>query len=581
MKRKLILALAAVTVCAYMAGCSKEDNSNKINNNTVVASESTTNVDATIQLGDSISVNGNGVVIENNIIKITSAGTFEVTGILKDGQIVVEAGDEEDVDIVLNGASITCSNSAPIYIKNAKNATIELVGGSENILTDGQNYVYDDATKEEPNATVFSKCDLKFKGTGSLVVNGNFNNGIVGKDDLEIKNGNIIVNAINDGIKGKDSIQVADGNITINCSGDAMQSDNDTDTTRGYITIESGTFNLTTTGAGDETVSTKGIKAVTNITINGGEFNIDSYDDAIHSNGAVTINGGTINLASEDDGIHADGTLDINDGKINISKSYEGLESEVLNINGGNINLTASDDGINAAGGTDTQDFGMGRGQDPFTGNSNGQINFNGGYVFVNAGGDGLDANGSINMTGGTVIVNGSEDNGNGALDYDGSFNVSGGLLIASGSLGMIQTPSTTSAQNSVSIMLNQQSANTLIHIEDESGNEILTFAPSKNYQSVIVSSPEITTGSTYKVYVGGTSTGIENNGIYTDGEYSDGIETVSFTVSNAVTTAAQDGVSGRQMGGHGGQMGNPGWQMGGPGGQQMPGIDGMTPPTW
>ncbi|MGL5379915.1 carbohydrate-binding domain-containing protein [Clostridium sp.] len=559
MKRKLVLILTAVSLCAAIIGCSKKNNNDNLNiNSNNVAAEAVSESSTTIILGDEISVNGNGVVIDNNIVKITAAGTYEVTGTLKDGQIIIEAGDEDNVDITLNGVNITSSNSSPIYSKNAKNTTLILAYGTDNILTDSENYTYDDVEKEEPNATIFSKCDLKIKGSGSLVVNGNFNNGIASKDDLEIKNGNITVNAVNDGIKGKDSIEIADGNITVNCSGDSLQSSNDTDETKGYIAIDGGVFNLNSkTTENLSLVSAKGIKAITGITINAGEFNINSSDDAIHSNNSVIINGGLLNLTTGDDGIHADATLDINGGEINVLESYEGLESEVININGGNITVVASDDGINAAGGNDSEALGGGREKDHFMSSGNGSINFNDGYVYVDAKGDGIDANGSINMTGGVVIVNGPTDNGNGALDYDKTCNVNGGLLIAAGSLGMMQSPSSSSTLNSVAVMLNSQEAKTLIHIEDEEGNEVITFAPSKTYQSLVVSSPNIKTGSSYKVFLGGSSTGSEKGGLYSNGLYSGGEETLNFTVSENITTAAQAGISQNQMGpgGGGGQI--------------------------
>ena len=102
-----------------------------------------------------------------------------------------------------------------------------------------------------------------------------------------------------------------------------------------------------------DSVSSKGIKSDVNLTINGGNIVIDSWDDSIHANDTVVINGGTIEATSGDDGIHADTSLDINDGNINIKKSYEGIESQVINLNGGNMYVTSTDDGINAGGGSD------------------------------------------------------------------------------------------------------------------------------------------------------------------------------------------------------------------------------------
>ena len=185
-----------------------------------------------------------------------------------------------------------------------------------------------------------------------------------------------------------------------------------------------------------------------------------------------------------------------------------------------------------------------------------------GGNITINAGGDGIDSNGNIEMTDGVVIVNGPTNGGNGALDYDGNFNISGGTLIAVGSLGMVQTPSDASSQNSLNISVSQQDANSIIHLEDESGNNVLTFAPSKTYQSVVISSPEIKSNSTYKVYVGGSSTGTQSDGLYSGGTYSKGTEIGSTTVSSSITSITQDGISsggsiGMPRGGRGGNRGN------------------------
>jgi hypothetical protein len=606
MSKKLIAILSVISLCIGVTGCTnKQANTNK----TSISSERIENVNATITLGDNISIEGNGADVEGNKVIINSAGTYRVSGTLSDGQIVINAGDEDNVELILNGANISCSNSSAIYVKNSKNTYIILADGTENQVTDGENYVFEDEATDEPNAAIFSKSDLFINGTGSLIVNANYNNGITSKDDLEIGDANISVTSVHDGIRGKDSITIASGNITINSQGDGMKSNNSEDEERGYVLIQGGNINITSgedgiqaetnttitggditikSGGGSEnsskassswgtwgnpkdfgpqettveeaeTASAKGIKAVVGIKIDSGNIKIDSSDDSIHSNGNVEINGGSINASSGDDGIHADSAIDINDGDINISKSYEGIEAETININDGNIKLVASDDGINAAGGNDGSSMNGRPGQNSFASSGNGTINLNGGKIIVDASGDGIDANGSIYMKEGTVIVNGPEDNGNGALDYDGKFEISGGLLIAAGGAGMAQSPSTTSTQNSVNIFTSL-SANTLIRIEDESGNEVITFAPSKNVQSVVISSPNIKTNESYKVYTGGESAGTSSDGLYSEGSYSGGAELESFTTSSAVTTVGQ------AAGG-----------FGGPGGGRMPGQgDGM-----
>lgn len=533
--------------------------------------------------GDSITVEGAGATVDGNTVTITSAGTYSITGTLNNGQIAVNTEDEETVTLVLNGINITNTSTSPIYVLSADKVVLTLADGTENIITDGASYVFASAETDEPNAAIFSKDDLTINGSGSLTVYANYNNGIATKDDLKITGGNITVNAVNDGIRGRNYIVVNDGNITVNAGGDGLQSNNDEDTTKGYVLIEGGTFNitagmdgiqaetrLTVSGGtlnivtGGENIvnyeseeSAKGLKAGVDVTISGGTLNIDSADDAIHSNSSVSIDGGIIAIASGDDGIHADAMLTVNSGEVNIVKAYEGLESKVITINGGTIHLNAEDDGVNGAGGVDGSSVNGRPGQNTFAATGDVSLNINGGYLYVDAKGDGIDINGIINMTAGTVIVNGPTENMNGALDYDGGFNLTGGFLLAVGSSGMVQAPSTSSTQYSVMYGFDtMQAAGTMIHIQSESGEEILSFTPSKEFQSLVLSSPQLTNSATYTLFTGGNSSGTVTDGLYSGGSYSVGTQLASFTISSVVTTVGSAG--GMGPGGGGFPGGNP-----------------------
>ncbi|MEZ4718404.1 MAG: carbohydrate-binding domain-containing protein [Caldilineaceae bacterium] len=372
---------------------------------------------------------------------------------------------------------------------------------------------------DEPDAALFSDDDLTINGGGTLIVTANYNHGIVGKDDLAIDltpgSGAIIVTAVNDGIKGRDSLLVQGGALTIDAGGDGMQSNNDEDADKGVVTIAGGTIVITaaedgiqaetrlTVSGGDLTLTTgggstftaadsaKGLKAGVDVTITGGTIVVDAADDAVHANESITISGGVLQLASGDDGVHADATLQIDGGTITVSKSYEGLESAVIVINAGDIQVTASDDGINVAGGADGSAVNGRPGQNQFAASSDYRLTINGGAIVVNALGDGLDANGWIEMTGGVVIVNGPTANNNGALDYDGGFSITGGTLVAAGSAGMAQAPDTTSTQNSLLYTFAAtQPAGTMVHIEGAAGNSLVTFTPTHDFQSVVLSSP-------------------------------------------------------------------------------------------
>jgi len=535
--------------------------------------------------GTEATITGTGAEAKDGMVTITAAGTYVLSGKLSEGQIVVDVQDKGTVRLVLNGVDIHDSDSAPIYIKEAEKAIITLQDGTENIVTDGTAYVLADASADEPNAAIFSKADLTINGTGKLSVTGNYNNGITSKDDLKIMAGTIQILAHDDGILGRDLVAVVDGSITVKAEGDGVKATNDTDATKGIIAIAGGEFDIqagadgiqaeTTmlidggtytivTGGGNvngevhveerggprgmattteattsvedaESKSTKGLKTGGDLIINNGIYTIDSADDTLHSNGNIAINGGEIGMATGEDAIHADAQVIIAGGKVHITKSYEGIEGTTITINGGEVHVTASDDGTNASGE-----------------NGSNQLNINGGILYVDSAGDGLDANGSVKMTGGTAIVNGPTSSGNGSLDYDGTFEMTGGILVAAGSTGMVQAPSEDSSQYSIVMSFPQtQAAGTLVNLVDSTGNSIVTFAPSKEYQAVAISSPDLKEGS-YVLSSGGSSTGSEANGLYADGIYEGGTKVVEFDITKSVTWLNELGVT-TAVEGHGG----------------------------
>ncbi|MCU0500943.1 MAG: carbohydrate-binding domain-containing protein [Anaerolineae bacterium] len=492
---------------------------------------------------------------------------------LADGQIAVNTKDKAPVTLILNGVTLSNASSAPIYIMEAKEAIIVLADGSKNSVTDGKSYVYANAAEDEPNAAIFSKADLTITGGGALTVSGNFNDGIASKDGLTIVGGTLAVQSADDGIRGKDFLIVKGGNIAVNAGGDGLKSDNTEDATLGYVSIENGVLKVTSGGdaiaaetdatirAGTLTLSAgggykaslaadtsaKGIKGVASVVIDGGTFTIDSADDAIHSNDRIEVNGGTFAIATGDDGIHADTALTINGGDIRITNSYEGIESAVITINDGDIRLVSSDDALNVAGGTGGGGMPPGAGgrpgrpggpgQDAFTYTGKQFLYINGGNVTIEAGGDGIDVNGAITMTDGVVIVNGPIQQMNSALDYDAFFNITGGFLVAAGSAGMAQAPGAASSQNSLLLNFSgAQKAGTLVHIQTSAGKDVLTFAPSKQFQSIAFSSPALITGATYDVFTGGSSTGTPQDGLYRGGIYAPGAKYTSFTISSPVT---------------------------------------------
>jgi len=392
---------------------------------------------------------------------------------------------------------------------------------------------------------IVCKDDLVFT-SGTYIVN-SASHGLDANDSVRITGEtNITIDAGKDGIHCENSddtnlgfIYISNGTMNIEAEGDGIAAG-------AYVQIENGIFDLlvgggsvngasassgnyggfmgggghggmrtgesqsTTTTTDENSTSMKGIKAANSLLINGGTFHIDSADDSIHSDVSVTINGGTFEIASGDDAIHAEDTLTITAGTINISKSYEGLEALHVDVQGGDIKLVASDDGLNAAGGTDGS--GMTGGRDGMFGgkggmgggisSGNGSIVISGGNLYVNASGDGLDANGTLEISGGYTVVVGPTQGDTATLDYDKSAVITGGTFIGTGAASMAQTFSD-SEQGVFAVSVGNQAAGTDIVLKDKSGNTIIEFTPELNFAVVILSSPDIISGETYTITVG------------------------------------------------------------------------------
>jgi hypothetical protein len=537
--------------------------------------------DLTIYGNGALIVNGksaDGITSKDGLI--IASGTILVTAVddgirgkdylvIEDGHITVKAGGDglksdntsdvslgyvsiEDgvVDITAVGDAITAVTSVIV-----SGGTVQLKSGGGNTQT-----IAADASAKGIKAGVSITIN-----SGNVIIDSS-DDGINSNDKVTITGGTITISSGDDGINTKNTLTIENGYITVTADGDGIKAENDEDTTKGSITITTGEIEITaggdaiaaattvlikdgyftlTSGGGSthpvaSGVSAKGIKGLVSVSIDDGTFFINSADDAIHSNGTVTINDGDYTISTGDDAFHADTKVIINGGDIDVLKSYEGLESVDLTINNGIIHITASDDGVNGAGGVDGSGVGGWGGGVP---QGNCSLSINGGYIVVSAAGDGFDINGSIVMTNGEVIINGPTANNNSAIDYDSSFVISGGTIIGAGSSGMAQTAGTSSSQYSVLIKFNSvRQAGTLFALVSNADEVISCMKPEKTYQSIAFSSPKLIKNTTYKVYTGGSSTGILVDSLYQGGTYTPGTQYTSFTITGTVTTIGGGG---------------------------------------
>lgn len=524
-KRNFSLILG---LCLLLASCDLSSSSSSTNNNSSNNSSSASSV-STIDKSSIISTDDTDTTISDDSTTyestITSSGTYTLTGNVT-SPVIVEAKGEE-VTLVLDNCNITSPTFSAIYVKKASKVYINLVG--ENTIK--CNNEFSQIDDNNVDGAIYSKSDLTIKGTGNLNITSIYH-GIVCKDNLVLTASEITIDSEKKGIDVNDSLVTSNTTLNIISGTDGIHVENSDDSTLGYavltdstftiiserdgistsnlLQIENGNYNITTkTSDSGSDLSLKGLKSTTDMSLTGATITVNSTDDSIHSNSNVVINSGTLTLTSGDDGIHADSSLTINGGTIDILKSYEGLEGKTVTINGGDISVVSSDDGINAAGGNDSSSFNRPGANSFSTASSDVYITITGGNIIINASGDGIDSNGNLNVSGGYIIVYGPTDNGNGALDYDGAATITGGTICAIGYSGMAQN---FSAGTQGSILYNSSSnlsSNSTITLKDSSGNVLFTITSKKAFNSVVISTPDITKGSTYTLTLGSTSTSI------------------------------------------------------------------------
>ncbi len=489
------------------------------------------------------------IELHDGVNTISQAGIFLVQGSCT-GQLIIDAPGA-NVNLLLDAVSITSLDGPAVYIKAADKVVMTLAEGKKSTLADSPLYTLPDG-EDEPNGALFSKADLFINGTGTLQMTAQFKDGLVSKGSLTIANANIIIESKGDAIRGKDSVMLyyatvsaaaeADGikatnqkdaergwvymlnsSLTVNAQQDGVQAETDLYLNGGIYSIISGGGCLPeyrkelsapvrkadrlvrsndeeedADGNEDEAKSCKGMKAQ-NIHVLAGMFNLNSRDDALHANGSITISDGSFELASNDDGVHADDTFTMNGGQIIITESYEGIEAAHILFAGGKTNVTAIDDGWNAASKAAAEIESGKRKRKSY----DFDITVSGGEHHILAGGDAIDSNGSILISGGITFASSSNEMKEVPIDYPKicECRIAGGTVVASGGYGKnTQTFNQTENQACVTLKWkDQQPSGTSVTLFVDN-LQTLDFVPSAAFKSIIVSTPALQIGQTLTV---------------------------------------------------------------------------------
>jgi len=468
-KRNCVAAVI-LTMCLMTAGCARNSTS------TTTASGGETTITSGITKEDTdvthaddaenyrVSITGDftvtsdtsdGVTQSGSVYTITKAGEYTVAGLLSEGQLIVDAGDEDEVTIVLNGTSITCSSGSPIYVKNASEVKIKSEENTFNEVIDKRAEATDDSSDDAGNAAIYATCDLKLVGKGALVVTGNYNNGIQSKDDLSIKNVIVKVTAVNNAIKGNDAVDIESGDIiAISTKGDGIKTSNSSlsnkGNQKGIVTITGGNIDVYT--------ACDGIDAAYGVDISGdGNLNIytdtySEYSEEVTTSGSSsgsnsstnkTASANTVSYVAASDNIsnapggnmgggtppdmNGGNAPDISNGNApdmngssgggmggnngsgmpggnnqsgnSSKKSYstKGIKADSeINISGFTININSTDDGIHANSDSGVLETGE---------DGKGTIVINGGTITISSGDDGMHADKQLDVNDGYINV--------------------------------------------------------------------------------------------------------------------------------------------------------------------------------
>lgn len=541
---KSCVTAVIMAMCLMTAGCSSQAgtaNNNGNTNNTTVTSSITAQA-ANVTHADNaddyktditeefqITTNDTSAITQSgSVYTITKAGEYTVSGLLTDGQLIIDAVDDAEITLILNQTAITCLNGSPIYVKNASNVKIKAEENTYNSITDARTEVTDSSSSDENgNAAIYSTCDLKLVGKGALSVTGGYNNGIQTKDDLSIKNVTLKVTAVNNAIKGNDSVDIESGEIiAISKKGDGIKTSNSSlsnkGNQKGIVTITGGNIDIY--------AACDGIDAAYGVDISGnGNVNIytdtySEYSEEVTDTSSISNSSG-INSYNNSSGNNSSGNSKSSANASMMSYTTTANNNQGNNNPGnnnqGNNNMNTPPDMNNNSGfGNSSQGRpGMPDNNMNSTGNSSkksystkgikadSEITISGAVINISSTDDGIHANsdsdvletgeagkGTVAVSDGTITIASGDD----GIHADKELNISGGYINV-----------TTSYEGLEAMSLNISDGKVYVYATDDGLNACTgdgTTAPLINISGGYV---DVTTAS-------GDTDGIDSNGSYT-----------------------------------------------------------------
>ncbi len=475
-------------------------------------------------------VTGQGASFSDQTLTITQGGTYVLTGSGKNIKLVVEAADTDQVHLVFQNLTLEGEGTL-LRINKAQEVVISLAGGSQNALTESQ--ASDD---EEVKATIHSQVPLTLNGTGNLTLTALTKNALEVEDDLKVLGGAYTVKVANHGFKAEGSLDIEAATLTIEAGKDGLHAEHDETTERANISLNPTQLSIAATE--------DGVDAGNELTIKGGTITVSQSEEGLEAR-VIRQLGGDVTIKSSDDGVNASAgssgkttdtsaTSKTTDASATSNAADTSSSASQATTDSATASSSASQATADSAAGSQGDQANKDKnatppspsagqappqgGQPPQNGQGAGgmppggqeesdpslQIILEGGTLTIDAEGDGIDSNGTVTISGGSLVVNGSVQGGNGPLDAAGDITITGGTVWALGTSDMLQGFAQGSTQASITANIAGTAGQTLI-ILDANGKEVARQTASKDFQAIIMSSGDLVDGQTYTIQVEGT----------------------------------------------------------------------------
>lgn len=488
------------------------DNSVDADNISIVYNGETATVTVSGTLADRVSVAVEGASVTVGQTADAPTISYTLSGTSENGNLYVTAS--TDTRFIFDNLNLKAATVAPVEIKNsAATAYVTLRGNSS--LTD---------TDDNGRGSVFiCKGNLVLDGDGALTVTGIKNHGI-NTGSMTVSgatvNAAISANAAK-AVKVDYDFTIESGHMTVTTSGGGQWDSEKLKTKAsaciaadGNTYIKGGTLDLTATGCAGKGINCDGTLEITDgdITIHtsGGIY---AY---VNGNEYIDYTGNTDRLDSDakssPKGIKADGNISISGGRIHVTTTGnggEGIESKAeMTVSGGDIVIRSYDDGLN----------------------SSSHMYITGGDIEIIAtNNDAIDSNGNMYISGGTIRAFGGSapECGLDANEEEGySVYFTGGVIFAAGG-SQSSLPSSAESTQAYIVLSQSLTAGSDVTVTSPSGDTIGTFAVPADYKtsggsnrpggfgpggsgngsSLLVSTPDMQSGSSYTVSNGSAST--------------------------------------------------------------------------